>query len=607
MSNSNQNFRKRILAFMLYVFFLCTYLSTLCPFIYWKDAGELTTAVATLGICHPSGYPVYAMFGFLFSHFPVGDIAFRVNLFSAISGALVPVVIYFFVLRMRQPLFTALLAALISGLAHEIWLESSVTEIYSFSLLLIISSALFFSGKTTKDFYLASFCLGMSLAHHLTTLLLIPAFFSLGVSKFLKLSFQQKMFSFLVFFLAMSSLIYLPVRSHQNPVSDFGNPETFSLLKNHYLTKHYASKMWPESIRPILKRFHTISLLMVKQYGIGIVLMAGVGFAGLLLRKQWRWFVLFFLGAHGAFLLYPPDHSFLIPAIALFGILFAYACTIILQLIRSLSTEFSSLKIVYASLILFVIPLTLYSRNLILIDKSDHDFAWHFGRRMLDSLPAGSLLLTNGDNAFSLVGYARLCEHYRDDVIHIHKPAITWPDHYRLLKSQHPKWFSKQDAAVLDLNFKAAPVPSEAPNRAEFEKYIEILANFCSSASKDKEVFWEGGSDVFIFYKYLSPEGLTFRFSRAPDNGLDPDHQFRFWQQVLQSHITTKSFLLDHNAVSEYSVILFNQANYYALLNNRYFQDKYRKLSAALWKSQLDPEPHNELVEGLGKTILNFQ
>ena len=52
------------------------------------DSGELVAAVHTLGIPHPSGYPLYVLLGKLFSMaLPIGSIAFRMSLFSAVCAA----------------------------------------------------------------------------------------------------------------------------------------------------------------------------------------------------------------------------------------------------------------------------------------------------------------------------------------------------------------------------------------------------------------------------------------------------------------------------------------------------------------------------------------
>src|SRR5690242_11534123 len=71
-----------------FIFPFTLYLLTLAPTIYNLDSAELTTAAATGGITRATGYPLYLLLGRLWSHIPIGDIGYRMNMFSAINGAL---------------------------------------------------------------------------------------------------------------------------------------------------------------------------------------------------------------------------------------------------------------------------------------------------------------------------------------------------------------------------------------------------------------------------------------------------------------------------------------------------------------------------------------
>ena len=63
---------------------LCLYLLTLAPTIYNLDSAELTTAVASNGIIRATGYPLYLFLGRIWINLvPVGDMGYRMNLFSA--------------------------------------------------------------------------------------------------------------------------------------------------------------------------------------------------------------------------------------------------------------------------------------------------------------------------------------------------------------------------------------------------------------------------------------------------------------------------------------------------------------------------------------------
>src|ERR1051325_1763752 len=63
---------------------LAVYILTLCPTTDFIDAGELTTVAATLGIAHPTGYPLFSIAGWLFAHLPLPfRTVYRLNLMAA--------------------------------------------------------------------------------------------------------------------------------------------------------------------------------------------------------------------------------------------------------------------------------------------------------------------------------------------------------------------------------------------------------------------------------------------------------------------------------------------------------------------------------------------
>src|SRR4030042_6267158 len=66
----------------------CIYLLTLAPTIYNLDSAELTTAASTGGLMRSTGYPLYLTLGYIWSKIPLGDVGYRMNLLSAIFGAL---------------------------------------------------------------------------------------------------------------------------------------------------------------------------------------------------------------------------------------------------------------------------------------------------------------------------------------------------------------------------------------------------------------------------------------------------------------------------------------------------------------------------------------
>ncbi|MBI5118322.1 DUF2723 domain-containing protein [Candidatus Poribacteria bacterium] len=84
----DDRFARFLPPFLVLLTTFAVYVYTLCPTVYWDDAGELISACYTLGIPHPPGHPLYAILGWLFTRIPVGSPAYRVNLMSAFFGAL---------------------------------------------------------------------------------------------------------------------------------------------------------------------------------------------------------------------------------------------------------------------------------------------------------------------------------------------------------------------------------------------------------------------------------------------------------------------------------------------------------------------------------------
>src|SRR4051812_48406030 len=65
------------------------YWLTLAPQVTLEDSGELAVASMYAGVPHPPGYPVWTLYTWLFTViFPVGNIAYRVGMSSAVAGAL---------------------------------------------------------------------------------------------------------------------------------------------------------------------------------------------------------------------------------------------------------------------------------------------------------------------------------------------------------------------------------------------------------------------------------------------------------------------------------------------------------------------------------------
>lgn len=172
------------MAIALAIFFAVLYLSTLAPTVLYNDYPEmfdsvmLQAAVPVLGIAHPTGYPTYTMLAHIVAHLPIGDVAYRVNLFSAVFAVVAVVMLYLAGLRLTRSAVAAAAGALAFGLTPIFWSQAVIAEVYTMNAAFISSVlyVLLLWRESSRDRYLllTAFLLGLSLTHHLTSALLIP-------------------------------------------------------------------------------------------------------------------------------------------------------------------------------------------------------------------------------------------------------------------------------------------------------------------------------------------------------------------------------------------------------------------------------------------------
>ena len=116
------------------------YLATMPPQLTLEDASVFTATCATLGLAHPSGYPLHTL-----SCYPLLQLATAAgfNLFegaalaSALAAAAACVVLCIALRRLCGCPASALLAAGSLGLAPAFWAQAVIPEVYALNVLLL--------------------------------------------------------------------------------------------------------------------------------------------------------------------------------------------------------------------------------------------------------------------------------------------------------------------------------------------------------------------------------------------------------------------------------------------------------------------------------------
>jgi hypothetical protein len=157
----------------------------------FDDSLEFQLVCPTLGIAHPTGYPLYTLLGRFFTLIPIGDAAYRVNLMSAFFAALTVVFICFLVRMLTDNSLSAFFASVAIAVSPVFWSQAVIAEVYSlnaFFTALVLYLLLRWEANRRQrpavgqvsipaipNLLLAAFVYGLSLTHHRLMLLLAPA------------------------------------------------------------------------------------------------------------------------------------------------------------------------------------------------------------------------------------------------------------------------------------------------------------------------------------------------------------------------------------------------------------------------------------------------
>jgi hypothetical protein len=181
------------LALAVFTLALAVYNATLTPSLSFAsfDGNELATVPHQLGLAHSTGYPLYTWVGKLFTFLPVGDVAHRMNLMSAVGAAGAAALVYGSLRLLDVNRVASLFGGLFLAFSITLWSQAVITEVYApnaFMLALTLFLVLAWGRRerargSPAEADLASallfygFCLayGLSLGTHSSNLALAPA------------------------------------------------------------------------------------------------------------------------------------------------------------------------------------------------------------------------------------------------------------------------------------------------------------------------------------------------------------------------------------------------------------------------------------------------
>jgi len=283
---------KVILSLSVSIIVFIVYLFTLAPTVFFIDSGELAAVASTLGIAHPTGYPLFTIIGHLFSMLPVSaSEIYKLNLMSAVFCTLA-VFMFFFLLHLiysypqkdipgnkkvkKAPKQNVqhnqqvpsiikygivLASCLVLAFSKTFWGAANSVEVYPIHVFFIITLMFIFLkavitpvkisegesqvsfAKNNRYYLLFALLLGLSFTNHMTTILLAPAciIFFIFANRNQKGNISRLLiFMAICFVIGFSVYLYLPIRANQSPEFLWGNPYNFERFYWHLTGKQFS-------------------------------------------------------------------------------------------------------------------------------------------------------------------------------------------------------------------------------------------------------------------------------------------------------------------------------------------------------------------------------
>jgi len=307
------------------------YLLDISPYVGRADTFEFQVVAPTLGVAHPSGYPLYTLIGKLFSMIPVGTIAWRVNLSSAFFAALASGVLFMALADFvpsdgtESPIFMLGRLGVSWTLAFSptLWSRSIEAEVYALNACLV-ALALWLAvtwrrGRWSTSRALPAFGLliGLALASHVT----LGALGLLALVMLLTSDSRPRVRTLLVAgalgLAGVAFYLYIPLRW---PAVTGGERMSLGHFWRFVTNAESGGALHPTAFIDDPARWELVGLLLKRQVGVPGLVLAGAGLivlgfstwnlalGTLLMVAAWVWFNLSFYVAD-------PDYSaFLIPA-----------------------------------------------------------------------------------------------------------------------------------------------------------------------------------------------------------------------------------------------------------------------------------------------------
>jgi hypothetical protein len=443
---------------------------------------------ATLGIAHPTGYPLFTIIGYIFSLIPLPFTKiFQLNLLATIYCS-TAVGIFTYTIKLcldnfslfsgkqnskidsskskkkkkqknekktnqvelseRIKVISAVFGGLVLAFSKTFWFQSTSVEVYSLHLLLITLTILAliqayiisFKNNQIKPWLFFAIVLALGFTNHMTTLLILPGTAYLYFSRFKinQTSVKQVLIMILVFIPVLLIIYsYLPLRASQNPMINWGNPIDMERILRHISGKQYQVWLF-SSMDATRKQFvYFIETLPVEFAFTLIVAFVGLFYSFIKAKKLFIFLIITFLATIFYSInydIYDIDAYFLL-AFVMIAFFSAFGATKLFSFIE-----------ISEKIVLLIIGIVLAFQFYLNFDKVNQSNVYTFEdytKALVGSVSEDAIIFSyQWDFFISESYYYQFVENYRPDVKIIDKELVRRSWYFNQMDSYDPSLFA---------------------------------------------------------------------------------------------------------------------------------------------------------------------
>jgi len=504
----------------IFALLMAIYVWTMAPGNFWLDSPAFAACNDILGLPHSPSFPIYTILGRVMNLVLPGTPARVGNMYSAVTSALGGVVAYLILIQLLSRLkITASLkqVAAVSGSAYAyltvpVWQSAVRTEIYSLQLLLTLLVVYLFlktlgpeaGGRKLKYALGAVFVQGLSLANHsllaMVTMPLVAALPFLLWRTIPRASlFKTAMIAVVVFAVAVSSYLFLPIRAAQNPAINSGRPT--SLAATFKAITRVGEDYLPNMPSPQVNYgSRAVKLIGFASGQMGILLLAGIVLALFLsLRKKLAdvLMVSSMIPIGLLITIWAADFRlFNYDIVAYSGIALVAAVIVGFVGLGLIVEKYADRKRVgqIACAVCVLIVFLDFSGNLYSSDLSKTDGPDRLAGMILSQAPPRAVLICNEDNVLLPLWYQCFALGTRPDVAVISAGALYRPSYREEVRRNYP-----------DLE-----LPPQF-DQCRIENLGEAMTSLCTLNAPRRPLLVQFGVPG-IAAEQLSPDGFLFRY-----------------------------------------------------------------------------------------------